>query len=270
MVFLADFLCYTLNENGWDLYFKGDDFLNNYQKIWKGYYQFKSLAYVVRAGFGYTGIYPIYPNDLKPDKNRKPLPESDLEHVAGMIKLVRLISWYFPEIIPKEQLDDFLFGAELHEMGELLTGDIIDDGVRNENDKDFLEAIEIREYLRNYAPEEEYSRGIKIFKEMQEKKTVFGQTLYFIDKLEANLQAVYYESLGHPGRLSYKEKHYGPLSNRDKRQRNFTGSDKIVDNWTYGFVEKMEKLHFKFAKEFYEIMSAAVQEVRKKPFSWID
>lgn len=244
--------------------------MDNYQKIWRGYSQFKSLAYVVRTGFGYSGVYSIYPNELKPGKNRKPLPESDLEHVAGMMKLIRLISWYFPDIIPKEQLDDFLFGAEIHEMGELLTGDIMDDGARNENDKNFIEMVEIREYLRNYAPEEEYSRGLKLFKEMQEKKTDFGLTLYFIDKLEANLQAIYYELLGRPGRLSYKEKNYGPLSDRDKRQRNFTGSDKITDNWAYGLIEKMEKAHFKYAKEFYEIMSAAIQETRKAPFSWID
>ena len=243
---------------------------NRNKKIWIGYKNFKSLAYVVRSGFGYYGIYPIHPEDLKPKKGRKPLPESDLEHVAGMIHLARLISWYYPEIIPKDQLDDFIFGAEIHEIGELLTGDTIDDGERNEEDKGILETLEIRTYLRDCAPSEELSRGLLIFEEMRDKKTDFGKTLYFLDKIEAILQTIYYESLGYPGRLSYKENHYGSVSKRDKREREFTGSDKIADNWAYGFVKKAEQLDFKFTHEFFEIMQTAVQDVRGRPFSWID
>lgn len=239
------------------------------KKIWIGYKNFKDLAYVVRSGFGYYGIYPINPDEMKPKKGRKPLPESDLEHVAGMIHLARLISWYYPEIIPKEKLDDYLFGATIHEMGELLTGDTMDDGERNEQHKDFLETLEIRTYLRQCAPTEEYSRGLKIYEEMRDKKTDFGKTLYFIDKLEACLQAIYYEAMGAPGRISKKEYFYGSISNRDKREREYTGSDKIADTWSHLFVRKAEKLEFKFVNEFLDILETAIQDVRGVSFSWI-
>ncbi len=244
--------------------------MDNQTRIWEGYKQFKTLAYVVRSGFGYYGVYPIHPDDLKPRQGRKALPESDLEHVAGMMKLIRLISWYYPEIIPKERLDDYLYGAEIHEMGEVITGDIPDDGTRNEHDKDFLETVEIRRYLSKCAPNEEMGRGMQIYKEMRDKNTEFGRALYFIDKLEAILQGIYYESIGHPGRISFKQNNYGQLSKREKNQREYTNSDRMVDAWSHGFLAKAESLKFEHTDEFFAIILAAIREVRGRPFSWID
>ncbi len=238
--------------------------------IWEGFKEYKKLAYVVRTGFGYCGIYPINPDELKPKKGRKPLPESDLEHIAGMQMLIRLFSWHYPEIVPKDQLDDFIFGAQIHEMGEITTGDTVDDGARDEVKKEVFETFEIRNYLHLTAPKEEAERGIRIFKEMQDKETDFGKTLFFFDKLEAVLQTIFYESMGYPGRLSYKENHYGGISERDKRQRDFTGSDRIADTWSYGFSRRVDKLNFQHADVFKAVVHAAIIDVRKKPFSWID
>lgn len=233
-------------------------------KVWQAYREFKELGRVVRGGLGSCGIYPWSPSypTWQPDH---PLPpESDLEHTAGMMKLARLISWYYPEVIGKALLDDFIFGAEIHEMGERTSGDILDDGTRNDAEKDALETKIIETYL-NLAPEPERLRGIRIFGEMRDKTTEFGRTLYCLDKTEAILQAIFYERSGHPGRLDYKLKTFGSLSERDRHSIAAVNTDNISDCWAHAFAERAEREHFEHRAIFLGIIHAAIKETRGVP-----
>lgn len=244
---------------------------NKRQLVWQSYRNYKMLAFVPRAGYGSCGIYPYDFDHRKWEAGDEIVrPESDLEHTAGIMHLARAISWHYPEIIPPEQLGDFLFGAEIHELGELIEGDTLDDGTRNDEEKDFFEGNEIRKFLYKYAEYNDYRRGLELYEQMRDKNTEFGQTLYFLDKLEAVLQAGLYESLGHPGLLSEKKRLFGSMSKRDEKYSAAVKSDNIFDTWAYILVVKMKELDYKYANIFASIVTEAAIDIRKKPFSWIE
>lgn len=237
-------------------------------QVWLTYKEYKDLELVTRAGFGVCGAYPFDPNNAVWKEGNSLPPESDLEHTAGVMKLVRLIHWNYPDIIPSEKLDDYLFGAEIHEMGERLTGDILDDGTRNEKQKDAEETIEIMAHLHRFAPDEEYIRGMQIYSEFRDKSTEFGRILYCIDKTDAILQALFFELKGQPCLLRYKEENFGGISNKDKQNIEKVCSDNIVDCWSYGLYEKAQHDKYEHIDIFMEIIQSAVYAVRGEPLLW--
>ena len=237
--------------------------------VWKAFSEYKDLELVTRAGFGVCGAYPF---DLKNAvwRGDGPLPaESDLEHTAGVMKLARLVSWKYPEVIPKEKLDDYLFGAEIHEIGERLTGDILDDGTRDSRRKDIEETIDVEAYLSLYAPSLEHERGMRLFKEFRDKSTEFGRTLYCLDKTEAILQGLFYESKKYPCLLRYKQENFGGISDKDKNSIEAVGSDNIVDCWSYGLYKKAGE-KFEHIDVFLEIIQSAVFVVRSTGLTWVE
>lgn len=228
---------------------------DNLLSVWESYSNFKSLSTVIRSGFGLYGIYPYNPSD------KSPKPESDLEHTAGMVILIQLLSIYFPEIIPKTQLNDYIFGAEIHELGEILTGDIPDDGNRNEQEKDCIEKQAISNFLSN-LPEPYRSKGELLFEDFQKRSTTFGQILYCIDKTEAVLQGLVYEKSGHPGLLTFKTN----CSPADKEYAKKTSSNNLVDIFALSFFEKAK--NYTNAIFFAKLIDVAVRNVRGRPFVW--
>lgn len=225
--------------------------------IWQAYSEFKRLGFVTRSGFGLYGIYPYG----EEERSLTPKRESDLEHTAGMQNLIRLISFSFPEIIPVTQLHDYLFGAELHEIGEIETGDIPDDGNRNENEKDRIEMLKIKDYLSK-LPEPYRSQGELIFEEFQKRNTTFGQILYCIDKTEAILQGLVYEKHGHPGILKNKP----IVSVSDRIYAKKTDSTSLVDIFALSFFIKSKD--YTDVLFFSKLIETAITDVRGHSFTW--
>ena len=231
--------------------------IDKFLQLWQAYSEFKQLGFVTRSGFGLYGIYP-YGDE---EKSITPKRESDLEHTAGMQNLIRLIHFFFPEIIPDTQLHDYLFGAELHELGEIATGDIPDDGNRNEREKDRIERLKIRNYLSK-LPEPYRSQGELIFDEFQKRNTSFGQILYCIDKTEAILQGLVYENHGRPGILKNKP----IVSTNDIIYAQKTNSFSLVDIFALSFFEKAKE--YTNIVFFGKLIKTATIDVRGMPFEW--
>lgn len=236
-------------------------------RIWEGYKEFKQLRNITRSGFGLCGIYPLEENEEKLE-NGQSLPESDLEHIAGMMNLVFLISMHYPSIIPKEELSDYLIGAMIHEIGELETGDIPDDGIRDEKKKLAIEQGIVCGYLRNSIPSTQVCNFYDIFEDMNEYRTVRGRTLHFLDKLEAVLQALIYEAEGNPGHTTHRKEKYGIYSRKDAQQMENTETDVITDNWAWSLFDSMRQKNYEFAEVIREIVNQAVKDVRGKYFDW--
>ena len=197
--------------------------------IWEKYVKFKAgLSAVPRTGFYLAGCYPKPENKFF-DITRG---ESDLEHVAGTVFLTKLIVDFFPEIIPFWQYGDYVSVLLLHEIGEIETGDIPDDGTRDNEKKDAEEFESLAEYLTGFQSK----NSLNIFRELQQRSRIRGENLYMIDKLDAIFQGLIFEMNGHGGTLGVKKTVVGTLSERDRKLSEMVGTGDLVDIFAASFL----------------------------------
>lgn len=232
------------------------------EKIWQTYKFYKAESHVVRSGFGLYGIYAY--DRLVPFVINK--PESDLEHSAGVAMLIHLLAIFCPELIPPAELASFMLAAEAHEIGEVLIGDIPDDGQRDEALKIKQEKAAVAKFAEA-LPEVVRADLLKFFDEFDDKSSKRGRILYCADKIEAVLQGLLYESKGLVGDIRCKE-HIVKLSEQDQRGVAKSGSFRLADIWAVHFVEKVRK--YPEAEIFLEILDVAVHDVRGEGFAWME
>lgn len=228
-------------------------------RVIKNWMEFKEMSLIPRAGYAKYGIYP------EPDYLDNARWESDLEHTAGLWKLVKLIQQNFPgEIFQYWEIQDGLEIADIHEVGEKVTGDVCDDGQRDAEELDKIEQDFVREvYLVGYS-RKSAAHLFNRFVEFQKRSTHFGRLMYCCDKCEAILQGLLYEKQGRGGKMYYADS--SPLEIEGAR---VTNSYKLVDVWAYSFVKNAKDYeHFGF---FVELITKAAQIVRNEddPFPWI-
>lgn len=229
--------------------------------------ELKGLQFVPRAGYARYGTYKLPPDaqmNRFVDPNRW---ESDLEHTAGLWKLVKLLQLFFPDrFFEYYEYQDALEIAELHEIGEKVTGDVCDDGTRNaelldQMERDFIQQV----YLADYSDEELISRLFGKFVEFQERSTLFGRTMYCLDKTEAMLQSLIYEACGRGGRLNpYR------ASAMEAEGMRIAGTNRTVDIWLYSFVKNAKDYEcFRLCLELV-IKAAQMLTDESSPFLWLD
>ncbi|MBQ6354863.1 HD domain-containing protein [Candidatus Saccharibacteria bacterium] len=230
---------------------------DEFDKIWISYRMFKREADIARAGYY---LCKVYPEPTEEDfLNRF---ESDLEHSAGVARLVSDMAAWFPELFP--DVETAIKLAQLHDIGEIYIGDIADDGNPAHAQKEDIEQVTFLEWLYT-QPEETWEDTYQYYLEFQEKSTPRGQALYIADKLEAILQLLNYELRGLYGDVRLKN----PPSSRDLAFGATIGTYNATDVWA---------CHFKaivcdqFAPEitlpFIAVLDSAVTDVRGKWFPW--
>lgn len=234
------------------------------EKVWQLYKTAKEgQATTIRSGYGLCGVYP-YDKNRPRDFNRS---ESDAEHVFGCIILATNIMELYPYIIPMDDRYKVLQCLAIHELGENEGGDIPDDGTRDEQKKDAEELEYVKKYLSNWH-EVHANQVLSAFIEMQQKSTELGRFIYCIDKTEALLQNLIYESEGRPATFSAKLESTGFLSDRDREEMKIADSDKTSDGWAWGFRNRYGNIEY--FDIFFNIVRAAVCDVRGKDFDWLD
>lgn len=252
---------------------KFQDF-NEFDKIWMSYRMFKKEAEVTRAGYYLCKVYPD-PDGIwgrldsagkLTDQDYARLgdlrSESDLEHSAGMSRLVTDMAAWFPELFPNPTCAAKL--AQLHDIGEIYIGDIADDGSPEHAQKEDLEQIAFLEWLYN-QPEEIWEDTYQYYLEFQDKSTKRGQTLYIADKLEAILQLLNYELRGIYGDVRLKE----PPSERDLEFGKTIGTYNATDVWAYHFkTNVVDQYSPDITLPFLCVLDSAVTDVRGEWFPW--
>lgn len=239
------------------------------EKVWQLYKTAKEgQTTTIRSGCGLHGIYP-YDKNHPHDFTRS---ESDAEHVFGCIILAMNIMEVFPYLIPVERRYKVIQCLAVHELGENDTGDVPDDGTRDDAKKDADEFEYVREYLSHWGLDSMESANaqqiLKVFREMQEKSTELGRFIYCVDKTEAILQNLIYETEGRTGSFEVKKKFVKEMSERDRMEVEATKSDKVADNWAYGFYIRYRNLEY--FDIFFSIIRAAAKDVRGEDFKWLD
>ena len=88
--------------------------------------------------------------------------------------------------------------VQRHDQPEIYTGDIADNGERNEDDK-LRRERSYHEYYRELSPERDCDFELKVMHllfEMDEKISETGRLLYVADKVAANIITLYYDWAG--------------------------------------------------------------------------
>jgi len=232
--------------------------------IWQLYRTAKEgQSTTIRSGYGIYGIYP-YDKSEPFDFTRS---ESDAEHVFGTLILLSHIGEFYRDLVPScYTLSLYMQTLLFHELGENESGDIPDDGQRDDAKKDKQEYQYISDYLEAWPTKRADLIKAKV-REMQNKSSVAGKLIYCVDKTEAILQNFIYEAQGRSGDAATKEKMFETFSERDQSELIATNSTKPADMWAYGFYDRYRK--YPMFDIFFDIIRAAALDVRGEDFTWL-
>ena len=243
--------------------------------IWEKYKFYKKGREVVRSGFGLCGAYSSgYTDGMRRDAATI---ETILEHQAATTALAAMILRLYPGILPDDTHCHLLELMLFHDVVEVESGDLADDGHLDKVKKAERERQAMQDFAGgvwgvNDLPYSfellERTDGRPMLVAEHDDNALFGQLAYMIDKTEAILQLAFFELNGVKPNLDYKVEHFGGITDRDKFYQLITGSSYSLDVWAAHFYD--------FAKSYKEfwlfraIIETAYQEVRGCHPRWID
>lgn len=243
------------------------------------YAKFMELTNVRRMGVAKCGSNgrPATKNGL--NKITEPFfamrEQSDAEHVFGTMLLATLLSDYYPEQFPRADERDYLLTMLYHELGEVASGDVPDDGTRDNRSQDQKEFDFIRGFLTSHYPTTAGAEKLALYSAFLNKDSDIGRNAFLIDKVDAILFNLYLESCGRAGSINWRIKHFGskPAKGRtlsDKECVEITGSDKPADVWLCALVYNSDAIKYPTFSIFKEIIQSAAFVVRGETMRWFD
>ena len=238
-----------------------------FYEAWKLYEMATEVAMVIRSGSWIYGVYlmPLQDKDFLIDRG-----ESVAEHEHGMAILADAVFRWFKEDAPSDDFYEYaIYSALTHDTGEVVIGDIPDDGLRDEPHKIEAEKLQM-EKLAQHMPVEDRWRFLYTY-QCFERRDVdnaggLGVFLALCDKFESLLRQVRYERDGHIGHLGA----CGIVSDRDREVSERVGTDYVLDIWSCAMFDRFESLigQVKLFRDMLGILTAAVIDVRGEAFPW--
>ncbi len=209
-----------------------DRFFGN---LWRNYEKFTDLTYVMRGGFIVSKMY------RKPTEEELHFrPESVAEHSARVANLLSEIMLYCPEAFSSYDKLAVMKVILDHDIGEIITGDIPDDGSPAHDAKAQTELDAIREFYAG-IPESAESLLLTYHQQFEDANTFLGQMLRMVDKVDAIGRLILYEKMGIYGNIYDKE----PPSAMDVKFAEEIGTGNCTDVWARHLQWLMyEKIHF--------------------------
>ena len=236
---------------------------NACKEIWNGYKLYALTAFVSRSGYELTGM-TMAREGLDVAETFEWRGESVLEHQAKVAWLTTVFQDNFPRYFTMED-PKHVTVALTHDVGEVVVGDIADDGNPKHGTKD-ADELKVFEMLSK-AYGSECARLVNTFKQFQTKQVRNGQALYALDKLEAVLMQIFLESYGVVGHMDKKPYE----TDLDRYFSEITGTDCPVDNWSAHFKWALRNCHDSVITEpVFMLIKVAILDVRGKEFEWWD
>ena len=220
------------------------------KSIWELYKQAKAQTKVIRSGFADYGVYSM--------EEQTGRGESDAEHAYGVAVLAVLLSRFIPNL--NIDLND-IFLALFHDTTENGTGDMPDDGNRDEEEKKRIEKTAYTQTVDLLPVDYSDLQKIK-FSYFQERLGFSGSLMFALDKMEAVLQCLIYESYGKKGDLAAKKN----PSKRDLLHSRLSGSNNMTEIWLYGLL--LNTPHNEEIFPLFQIAKAAYEDLKKKWPEW--
>lgn len=252
-------------------------------RIWEGYKIYALTAMVQRNGFHLVGVADNLSDILSGPSNADGLQvadmfalrgESVLEHQAKVAWLAaafhsNFTGYFFDNTDGPMSARNFNYLIPVvvglcHDVGELATGDVPDDGNPEHGTKDATEFETYLTMLESFMGDDWYEFR-KVYREFQTKSSALGQAIYALDKVEAVLTNLLLESYGKCGSLEAKP----TITGSDKYYMEQTGSDKPADCWGAHMCSLIREFPNHILKPITELLRVAFCDVRGEVPDWL-
>ena len=244
------------------------------KRIWDGYVLYVKSAAVTRRGVEMLGLADTLGGSGKEVAEAFFCRgESDLEHQAkvGWLTLAFLNNFpgFLGELSNKSgfqpEIWSLLTVALCHDIGEVETGDIPDDGRPEHDLKDGTELKVFKVLMGAFRPYNA-SESIAVFERFQQKRPSTGVALFMLDKLEAVLTLLFLEKHGAIGNLENKAN----LTTQDKYFMEAANSNNPADVWAIHFKLVAQGFSRNLFEPVLKMMETAFIDVRGKLPEWWD
>lgn len=242
------------------------------EKIWSNYKLYSMCAATPRMGFELTGI--TYPNKNFGDVAASFYwrGESVLEHQAKTAWLTSRFISNFPNFFSgttEREVSTWAWNMLMvglcHDAGEVVNGDIPDDGRPEHDAKDGVEMKIFRELSESLNPIDATVETI-IYERFQRKNSFEGRALYAIDKLEAVLTLILLETYGKFGSIANKSVE----TRQDKYYEKIAGTDNATDVWGVHMIDCIWGYPDYIVEPVLTLFKVALLDVRKRLPDWWD
>ena len=176
--------------------------LSSAQILWDNWSKHDDLDSVYRQGFLVARVYG-FGNEAKPMIDKYHV-ESVLAHSARVAILLSDMMDLWPTLFEKVDKYAVIKVALNHDIGELLVGDVVDDGrIEHEQKKDpEWEAVQDHYFVFS---DQVYLNCKKIHREFEEANTFLGQSIKLADKLDFIAELI---KLSGDGYIMTNRKHF--------------------------------------------------------------
>lgn len=240
-----------------------------YKRIWEGYKLYAGTAYVSRKGFELVGLTKDTETPLPVVEAFERRGESTMEHQAKTAWLAMAFNDNFPsffsDLNSAYSLAYLMMTVGLcHDVGEVVIGDIPDDGNALHDTKDAAER-EVFERLMAACP----GNGkffTKAFSEFQDKNVLRGKALYALDKVEAVLTLLFLEQYEHYGVMDKKPF----VTESDRHFMRVTRTSCTTDCWAAHVKSLIQDFPETITGPVFGLLKVAVEDVRGEMFDWWD
>lgn len=250
------------------------------KRIWEGYKLYASTAYVSRKGFELVGMTELTDDrvPMNADEIFRRRGESGLEHQAKTAWLSVAFNENFPHYFADRWSSSnyswfttyssaylAIVVALNHDIGEVSTGDIPDNGNPLHDTKDAIEH-EVFEKMVSNVCNRNKDEIMAVFDEFQDKNSLIGKAIYALDKIEAVLNLLFLEQYNHYGAMGI-----GPfVTEQDKRYMRMTHSSNATDCWAAHVKELLLDYPRNIMEPVFSLLQVAVEDVRGEMFEWWD
>lgn len=247
-----------------------DVYLEPCKRIWEGYQSYASLSAVIRSGHRLVGIANSVDDFSDIGDAFTKRGESDLEHQAKVAWLCSVFVSNFPsyfgvpdgKYLPADTW--LLFVAALcHDSGEVLTGDVPDDG-RYEHDLKAAQELDFfKDFVKAYGFVDQ-EKLLTTFRHFQKRDSLDGKALFALDKVEFVLSAIFLEKQHLYGYIDHKMR----VTPQDEYFMKETGSNSATDVWAAHLRAVVCNYPQIIAGPILTLVDVAIQDTRGERFPW--
>ena len=242
------------------------------KRIWQAYKLYCGTAFVSRSGFELVGLTKATDDAESKAEKFVRRGESSLEHQAKVAWLCSVFSSNFPGFFGKRQFNEsriissdwILMTTGLsHDIGEVVLGDIPDDGNPLHDTKDAKESEVFQKMLQGYDDDDRVAL-LAAFTEFQDKSTHAGKALFTLDKLDAVLTLILMEMYGRFGSIASKP----APTDSDIHFWHETGTPSATDCWCAHMKSLIRDFPDAIVWPVDALLTVAIRDARGKNFSW--
>lgn len=235
------------------------------QVLYDNWNEIDELRNVSRQGFLQTKVYGFYGDNEHLELIQRYNVDNDLSHGARVAQMVSDLMDLWPMYYHDVDKACAVRVALNHDIGELVVGDMLDDGCKEHDLKKNPEYQAVDRYFRR-MPDEVYYRCMDYYNQFSKSDTFLGQSIRLMDKLDFLGKLIKLEGEGMIGKLSNKV-------NPSKRDLEFAleiDSDDYVDIVARGLLKifQDDNFDYRLVQIGVSFLTCALREIGRPFYPW--